>query len=88
MDRRPLRRIQLLKNAATDRRLRKLAEANAITKPPKNKKIRWLKYIDETVFPSSTPNAGNNTTGSNAVTASGTASVIHQIAIRIAMASV
>ena len=42
----------------------------------------------EMVFPSTTPNNGKSTTGSNAVTASGMASVIHQMAINIAMASV
>ena len=62
--------------------------ASAIKKPPKNRKIRWLKYMDEMVFPSTTPNNGNSTTGSSAVAASGMASVIHQVAINIAMAIV
>jgi len=42
----------------------------------------------ETVLPSTTPNKGKRTTGSNAVAAIGMASVTHQIAINIAMASV
>ena len=62
--------------------------ARAIKKPPKNRKIKWLKYIAEMVFPSTTPNNGKSTTGSSAVAASGMASVIHQIAINIAIASV
>jgi hypothetical protein len=62
--------------------------ANAIKKPPINKKMRWLKYMAETVFPSTTPNSGKRATGISAVAASGMASVIHQTAIKRAMAKV
>ncbi len=42
----------------------------------------------ETVLPSTTPNNGKRATGINAVAASGIASVIHQAAIKKAMAKV
>ena len=62
--------------------------ANAIIKPPMNKNIRWLKYIAEMVFPSTTPKIGNKTIGNKAVTAIGIISETHQTAIRMAIAKV
>ncbi len=47
-----------------------------------------MKYRADTSFPSITPNSGNSATGINAVTARGTVSVIHQIAIRRAIPAI
>ncbi len=62
--------------------------ARATKNPPMNRKIMWLKYTGATTFPFMIPSAGNNTTGSNVVTANGIASVIHHTAISSATAAV
>lgn len=62
--------------------------AKASIKPPRNKKIMLSVYCCATNLLSEIPKAGKKIIGSKAVTASGTASLNHQIDIHIAMPAI
>lgn len=62
--------------------------ARAIINPPRNKKIVELAYASAVSLPLKIPVAGNKISGISEVTASGTASVIHQTDIKKATAAV
>ena len=62
--------------------------ANASRNPPKNRKITELIYSPAISSPVKIPNKGKRIRGIKDVAASGIASVIHQIAIKTAIAAV
>jgi len=61
--------------------------ASAIKNPPRNKKMNFEAYGAATSGNGITFKSGNSTSGSNAVTANGIASVIHQQAISVPTAA-
>ena len=62
--------------------------ANATMKPPRNRKITLFEYGAAVFWMLAMSSSGKHTSGSSAVTAIGTASVAHQIAISTPMAAV